>query len=212
MIPLDEQYIEYLTHLNVQVFFFIIYLSKILRSKNDRITHVPQTTKLIKVNYPRLVDIYDVDDPPTDAGAFELITLRCDSSLSYGYKSEQNSREELLGFHSSSSFVDSRGWYPVALPVSGSASNFYTAGAKGAMIPWNLKSQSSENGDYVRKGRASLQGKKQLWWKERGGMGKAGDTSSHPFRRIENHDVSFVSETRASRFFRKLAVRRGKSK
>lgn len=124
---------------------------------------------------------------------------------------------ELLGFHSSWSFVDSRGVVPpVALPASGSASNFYTAGAEGAMIPWNLKSQSSENSDYVRKGRANLQGKKQLWWAVerwtgRGATGKAGDTSSHPFRRIENHDLSFVSETRRHAFFRKLAVRRGKA-
>ena len=98
------------------------------------------------------------------------------------------------------------GWCPVALPVSGSASNFYT-GVEGTMIPWNLKSQSSENSDYVRKGRASLQGKKQLRWVvERVGggrgeaTGKAGDTSSHPFRRIENHDLSFVSETRRHAF------------
>lgn len=85
------------------------------------------------------------------------------------------------------------------LPVSGSVADFY-AGRGAGMIPWNLKSQWTENGEVEGRMNPRSEGKGAVMAGEKAAIRR------HILGRAENHDVSFVS---ASRFFRKLRRSRG---
>lgn len=78
---------KYTTNKNIRILF-----TKNIRQQKSIANYVIifalTEMELIKINYRKLVDIYDVDELSTEAGPFELITLRCNFSLSHGYKSE----------------------------------------------------------------------------------------------------------------------------
>lgn len=110
----------------------------------------------MKINYPKLGDIYDFVGLPTEADPFELITLRRDFSPSSGYKSEENSRDAPW-FPRFSEHRPSWGLCPVVLPVSGSVGNFYTTeGPEGDDSTESEKSVERKRGAHTKRENESV--------------------------------------------------------